>query len=87
MPEIIFVIHLFDLSSAHQIFSLTLSICITSLIHPLKPLLSFSPLLVFDVPLFLQASRDEGYEVDEDLAEQDATSLFEVRFKDKICAA
>ncbi|XP_054451968.1 annexin A13-like isoform X2 [Anoplopoma fimbria] len=25
----------------------------------------------------LQASRDEGYEVDEDLAEQDATSLFE----------
>ncbi|XP_006810557.1 annexin A13-like [Neolamprologus brichardi] len=27
----------------------------------------------------LQASRDEGYEVDEDLAAQDAASLFEVR--------
>ena len=26
----------------------------------------------------LQASRDEGYEVDEGLAEQDAASLFEV---------
>lgn len=29
--------------------------------------------------LSLQASRDEGYEVDEALAEQDAASLFEVR--------
>lgn len=27
----------------------------------------------------MQAARDEGYEVDEGLAEQDAGSLFEVR--------
>lgn len=30
--------------------------------------------------LFLQGNRDESYEVDEDLAEQDATALFEVSF-------
>lgn len=30
--------------------------------------------------LFLQGNRDESYLVDEDLAEQDATALFEVRF-------
>lgn len=29
--------------------------------------------------IYLQADRDESYEVDEELAEQDATSLFEVR--------
>lgn len=35
------------------------------------------------LPLWrLQAARDEGYEVDEDLAQQDATSLFEVEFHD-----
>uniref|UniRef100_A0A671VCV7 Annexin n=1 Tax=Sparus aurata TaxID=8175 RepID=A0A671VCV7_SPAAU len=60
-----FVIHRFDLSSAHKIFFPHRTGCF---IRPLKPLLS----------LFLpSASRDEGYEVDEDLAQQDATSLFE----------
>lgn len=29
--------------------------------------------------MHLQASRDEGFDVDEGLAEQDATSLIEVR--------
>ncbi len=28
-----------------------------------------------------QGNRDESYDVDEDLAEQDATSLFEVQFQ------
>lgn len=28
--------------------------------------------------LFFQGNRDESYDVDEELAEQDATSLFEV---------
>lgn len=31
--------------------------------------------------LFFQGNRDESYEVDEELAEQDATSLFEVIFQ------
>lgn len=30
--------------------------------------------------LFFQGNRDESYEVDEGLAEQDATALFEVWF-------
>lgn len=34
----------------------------------------------FIFSLFLQGNRDETFEVDEGLAEQDATSLFEVTF-------
>uniref|UniRef100_A0A3B5JUS6 Annexin n=1 Tax=Takifugu rubripes TaxID=31033 RepID=A0A3B5JUS6_TAKRU len=42
--------------------------------HPRS--LRVPPVLLL-VPLLLQAGRDEGYEVDDDLAEQDASSLFE----------
>lgn len=71
-----FVIHRFDLSSAHKIFFPHRTGCF---IRPLKPLLSlFLPSALLYPAFFSQASRDEGYEVDEDLAQQDATSLFEV---------
>ena len=38
----------------------------------------YTALILFNPSMHLQAGREEGYEVDEDLAEQDAQSLFEV---------
>lgn len=80
MPEIIFVIRPFDppCSSKPDLFHLYAS-------PPLSSSLNLSsPSCLPPTP---QAGRDEGYEVDEDLAQQDATSLFEVEITDVIRAA
>lgn len=53
----------------------------------LPPCFLFLPLFSLTLlcfRLWLQAGRDEGYEVDEDLAQEDATSLFEVRSGDTV---
>lgn len=55
---------------------------------PLSSGLNLSSPSCLPLPFFPpQAARDEGYEVDEDLAQQDAMSLFEVEFTDVIRAA